>query len=123
MIANAKISPTLPVVDLNRAKKFYRDTLGLKIVMEDPYGVLFESSGCNLYIYKREQTKADHTVVSFWVDDIESEVQSLRKNGIVVEDPRFFSPNKTGPRIAFVDPASVHGAVIELNEAGPSSRS
>lgn len=58
--------------------------------------------------------------VSFRADDIEAQVRALRSRGLSVEDPRFFAPNGTGPRIAFVDPASVFGAVIELNERGPA---
>lgn len=87
MISNSKISPTLPVVDLERAKKFYRDTLGLRISGEDEAGVLFEAgSGCNLYIYKRGPTKADHTVLSFDVEDVRKEVDELRRKGVRFEE-------------------------------------
>ena len=87
MISNSKISPTLPVVDLERAKKFYRDNLGLKIVFEDPSGIMFESSDhSQLYLYQRGPTKADHTVLSFEVEHIESEVNELRRKGIKFED-------------------------------------
>ncbi len=87
MLSNSKIAPTLPVVDLKRARRFYKETLGLKINMEDPYGVMFESEdGSMLYIYQRGQTKADHTVVSFGVKDVESEVKELRRKGIKFEE-------------------------------------
>ena len=39
MINNSKIVTMLPVVDLNKAKKFYHDTLGLKITVEDKMGM------------------------------------------------------------------------------------
>ena len=48
------------------------------------------------------------------VSDIDSAVKSLRKKGISVEDPRHFLASRTGPRIAFLDPASTCGAYIEL---------
>ena len=87
MISNSKISPTLPVVDLNRARKFYHETLGLKITMEDPQGVMLEGGdGTMLYLYKRGPTKADHTVVSFGVEDVDSEVRELRGKGIKFEE-------------------------------------
>jgi predicted enzyme related to lactoylglutathione lyase len=87
MVSNSRISPTLPVVDLERAKKFYHETLGLKINLEDQSGVMFESGdGSLLYIYQRGPTKADHTVASFKVDDIESEVRDLRGRGIKFEE-------------------------------------
>lgn len=34
MLGSARINPILPVVDMDRAKKFYIDTLGLKLVKE-----------------------------------------------------------------------------------------
>jgi predicted enzyme related to lactoylglutathione lyase len=86
MISNSKVMPTLPVVDLERAKKFYRDTLGLKISGEDQAGVLFEGGGSNLYLYKRAPTKADHTVASFEVDDVRKEVDGLRRKGVKFEE-------------------------------------
>ncbi len=86
MISNAKVSPTLPVVDLERAKKFYRDTLGLKISGEDEAGVLFEAGSGTLYLYKRGPTKADHTVASFEVEDVRKEVDELRRKGVKFEE-------------------------------------
>ena len=87
MIFDAKISPTLPAVDLERGKKFYHDLLGLKVAFEDPSGIMFEARhGSQLYLYKRGPTKADHTVVSFEVDHIESEVDGLRRKGVKFEE-------------------------------------
>jgi catechol 2,3-dioxygenase-like lactoylglutathione lyase family enzyme len=86
MINSLRITPTLPVVDLERAKRFYQEKLGLEIKMEDGMGVLFESGSSTLYIYKRAPTKADHTVVSFEVEDLESEVQDLRDKGVKFEE-------------------------------------
>ena len=78
MIANSRISPTLPAVDLKRARKFYHETLGLKIAFEDSAGVMFEGGGgSSVYLYQRGPTKADHTVASFEVEDIEREMKEL----------------------------------------------
>jgi catechol 2,3-dioxygenase-like lactoylglutathione lyase family enzyme len=88
MLANAKIHPTLPVVDLKRAQKFYEEKLGLKIVKSDPSpGVLLQAGdGTMLYIYQRAATKADHTAASFSVKDVEAEVKELKAKGVVFED-------------------------------------
>ena len=88
MLSKAAATPTLPVVDLDRARKFYEGKLGLKVVEEDPsQGLMVECGKCtNLYLYKRAATKADHTVVSFEVDDIETEVSELKKRGITFEE-------------------------------------
>lgn len=125
------------VRDIDKAIGLYTDVLGLKArstrVSQIPGGKAFMIGVGDQSIELIEPTDSEHRVgkflethgegwfhVSFRVDDIESEVRSLRARGLVVEDPRFFTPTKTGPRIAFVDPTSVCGAVIELNEAGPS---
>jgi catechol 2,3-dioxygenase-like lactoylglutathione lyase family enzyme len=88
MLANAKVHPTLPVVDLERAQKFYEEKLGLKIVKSDPSpGALLQAGeGTMLYIYQRAATKADHTAASFSVKDVEAEVKELKAKGVVFED-------------------------------------
>ena len=88
MISNAKIHVTLPAVDLKRAEKFYQEKLGLKVIQEDPSpgAILGLNSGGYLYLYQRAATKADHTVASFTVDDVEGTVEELRDKGVVFEE-------------------------------------
>jgi catechol 2,3-dioxygenase-like lactoylglutathione lyase family enzyme len=88
MLINAKVHPTLPVVDLDRAKKFYEEKLGLKVIQTDPSpgAVLQAGEGTQLYIYQRAATKADHTAASFSVKDIEATVKELKAKGVVFED-------------------------------------
>ena len=88
MLANAAVHPTLPVVDLERARKFYEGTLGLKAIGTDPSpGVLLQAGeGTKLYIYQRAATKAEHTEASFTVKDVEATVKGLREKGVVFED-------------------------------------
>ena len=88
MLSNAKVQPTLPVVDLARARRFYEETLGLKFLEEDPSpGIMFEAgAGSRLYIYQRAATKADHTAAAFQVDNVEAEVKVLKAKGVKFED-------------------------------------
>ena len=88
MLSNAMVCPTLPAVDLKRARKFYEETIGLKVVMEDPSpGIMLQcGKGTMLYVYQRGATKADHTVASFMVDNIEAEVKELRAKGVKFEE-------------------------------------
>jgi len=88
MLTNAMVIPTLPAIDLKRAKKFFDEKLGLKVVMEDPSpGVMLQcGKGTMLYIYQRAQSKADHTLASFVVDDIEAEVKELKRKGVKFEE-------------------------------------
>lgn len=87
MIAKATVVPMLPVVDMQRAKKFYHDVLGLGVGTENEMGILFEAgNGSALYAYRTGPTKGDHTAAAFEVDNIEAEVSDLRKKGIQFEE-------------------------------------
>ena len=84
MLTSAPLSATLPIVDLERPKTFYKDTLGLKLVEEkaDVF-VSFESgNGTKLVLFLRKATKADHTVASFEVQNIELVVRGLEAKGV-----------------------------------------
>ena len=78
MLANSPVRPTIPVVDLDRAKRFYETTMGLNI---------FEcGNGTSIELYQRAPSKADHTVATFEVSNIEEEVNALRGKGVVFEE-------------------------------------
>ena len=104
MLLNKPLVTILPAVDLNRVKKFYTEKIGLKVSKEFQSGIFFEdeNGNLNLYIYKRGPTKADHTVASFLVEDIEKEVRELKEKGVVFEE--YDSPvTKTVNSIAAVE--------------------
>ena len=88
MLKSAVVNPTLPVVDIKRARKFYEEKLGLKVIKEDPSpGLMIEAGkGTHLYLYQRGATKADHTVANFVVADVEAEVKQLKAKGVKFED-------------------------------------
>jgi len=88
MLQKAEVYATLPAVDIKRARKFYEETLGLKVVREDPSpGIQVEAAGgTGLYIYQRGATKADHTVAGFVVKDVEAEVRELKARGVKFEE-------------------------------------
>ena len=90
MLTSACVHPTLPVADLQRARELSEEKLGLKAIRVDPPpapGVMYEAGeGTGLYIYQRAATKADHTVASFTVKDVEATVKGLKAKGVVFED-------------------------------------
>jgi catechol 2,3-dioxygenase-like lactoylglutathione lyase family enzyme len=88
MLSNSVVAPTLPVVDLERARKFYEEKLGLKVVRDDPSpGLMLQGGkGTKIYLYQRSATKADHTVASFEVENIDAEVNELIKKGVRFEE-------------------------------------
>jgi predicted enzyme related to lactoylglutathione lyase len=91
MLTNSPIRPTIPVLDLNRAKRFYETMLGLKPMPpnnDSTSGIaLFEcGNGTRIELYQRGPSKADHTVATFEVSNIEEEVNALREKGIIFQD-------------------------------------
>ena len=87
MIGITAIHPTLPAVDMARAKKFYQEVLGLKLLGEDPTGgTMFQAGRSYIYVYPRGATKADHTVAQLDVDDIDSAMEELRNKGVTFQD-------------------------------------
>jgi predicted enzyme related to lactoylglutathione lyase len=93
MLASSPVVVTLPAVDLKRAKNFYTKTLGLAPVDIGDLGenaALFTAgNGTQIFIYPREATKAEHTAATFVVQDIESTVSGLARDGVVFEQYDF----------------------------------
>jgi catechol 2,3-dioxygenase-like lactoylglutathione lyase family enzyme len=91
MLTNSPIRITIPGADLNRARRFYEITLGLKPVQnnnnETTPGVTIFECGNNTLIelYQRGPSKADHTVATFEIFNIEDEVSTLRGKGVNFE--------------------------------------
>jgi catechol 2,3-dioxygenase-like lactoylglutathione lyase family enzyme len=67
------------IVDVARARDFYRDTLGLRLVMEDPpFALVFEANGIMLRLgMAKELPPAHGTVLGWQVPDITAMVKSL----------------------------------------------
>jgi catechol 2,3-dioxygenase-like lactoylglutathione lyase family enzyme len=79
----------LPVRDLERARRFYADALGLNAVGARPDGkFLFRAgNGAILALFpKAEGTKAEHTAASWEVADIASAIRALESRGVAFHD-------------------------------------
>jgi catechol 2,3-dioxygenase-like lactoylglutathione lyase family enzyme len=91
MLTRAPVMTMLPVKDLERARDFYVNKLGLEAegLAADGKFVL-RANGTKLgLIPKPEGTKAEHTAVSFEVPDIAAEIKTLERRGVAFEDYDF----------------------------------
>lgn len=90
MLTNKPLMPILPVLDLDRARRFYEEKLGLRPAVDNfsETGIVYEAGGgTKLELDRRDcPTKAEHTAVTFEVDDIEREVGDLETRGVHFED-------------------------------------
>ena len=91
MIKNLRVHTTLPAADLDRAKKFYAEKLGLTPATESAGGIFYELAGGTRFILypTPNPTRAGHTQIGFATKDIESEVEELRSRGVVFEEYDF----------------------------------
>ena len=91
MLTRAPVMTMLPVKDLERARDFYVNKLGLEAegLAADGKFVL-RASGTKLgLIPKPEGTKAEHTAVGFEVEDVAAEIKALKGRGIMFHDYDF----------------------------------
>ena len=88
MLGKADATPMIAVKDLDRARKFYEDTLGLEAKEEMGGEVLTVTSGSTpITVYRSEFAGTNKaTALTFDVDDIESEVRELKDKGIFFEN-------------------------------------
>lgn len=84
----SQITVMLPVRDLARARAFYEDALALPAGKERPDGkVVYHCGGTEIALFPRpEGTKAEHTALSFRVDDIRASIDLLEGRGVVFSD-------------------------------------
>jgi predicted enzyme related to lactoylglutathione lyase len=88
MLSTSRVTTILPVVDAERARKFYGQVLDLKDLGPSGDGkYLFETrSGLIALLQKPEPTKAEHTALSFEVPDARAAVEELTSRGVVFDD-------------------------------------
>lgn len=87
-IASSQVNCMLPVKDLARARRFYEDSLGLEALGAKPDGkFIYRCGGTELALFPRpDGTKAEHTALSFRVDDIAQAVRTLQQRGVQFAD-------------------------------------
>ena len=87
MLGKADATPMIAVKDMDRARQFYQETLGLQAKEQMGGEVLTVQSGRTpITVYKSEFAGTNKaTALTFEVDDIESEVRDLREKGIFFE--------------------------------------
>ena len=126
MFRNSKAFSSFSVDDLQAAKRFYGETLGLDVV-ETPEGLELHIAGSTpVFVYpSNDYTAPKHTVLNFPVDDIESAVDALAERGVRMElydlpdlktDERGIFRGSSGPRAIawFKDPAGHVLSVLQL---------
>ena len=87
MLDKAKVAARLPAQDLERARAFYADKLGLEPAEERPGGLLYRLGGCEFGLFASAGAPSGaHTQMGFEVDDLDTVVSAMRERGVVFEE-------------------------------------
>jgi len=124
MLKANRIIAFVATANPSRAKKFYKDTLGLRFVSENEFAVVFDAGGIMLRVTPvKDFEPTCFTVLGWVVEDITKEVRELAKRGVKFErydwmqqdaDDVWTSPDNT--KVAwFTDP---DGNILSLTEFG-----
>lgn len=87
MLKHSHVATRLPARDLDRARAFYAEKLGLEPVEERSGGLLYQCGGGRFALFASTGTASgDHTQMAWEVDDLEAVVEELRSRGVVFEE-------------------------------------
>ena len=123
MFKNTKAFSGFAVDDVDKAREFYADTLGLEVSEENELLTLHIADDRPTLVYPRpNHTPAEYTILNFPVDDIDQAVDDLTARGVQFERYEGFEQDERGimreegPPIAwFKDPAGNVLSVIQLD--------
>jgi predicted enzyme related to lactoylglutathione lyase len=87
----SQVTCLLPVKDMARARRFYEEQLRMKPLGLKPDGkFVYRCGGAEIALFpKPEGTKAEHTALSFKVDDIRESIRDLQARGVAFADYDF----------------------------------
>lgn len=111
------------IVDVSRARDFYRDTLGLRLILEEPpFALVFDANGIMVRLgMAKELPPAHGTVLGWQVPEITATVKNLEQAGVrferyegMVQDEIGIWTSPTGAKVAwFKDP---DGNILSISE-------
>jgi catechol 2,3-dioxygenase-like lactoylglutathione lyase family enzyme len=129
MLENSKAYSGFAVDDLDKARQFYGETLGLNVsVLDEENGLLRLDLAGNrptLIYIKPDLQPGNYTMLNFPVDDVDAAVDELAARGVEIERYEGFDQDEKGvyhgppgPTIAwFKDPA---GNILSVLDEGPT---
>ena len=88
MLSHSAVEANIPAADLDRAREYYSDKLGLTPVAEFGEEALRyrTANGTFFNLYRTQYAgQAAHTIAQWHVDDVDQEVRDLSAKGVVFE--------------------------------------
>jgi predicted enzyme related to lactoylglutathione lyase len=124
MVATATTFGSFSVDDLEVAKAFYGETLGMKVSLASEHGPLWVhgAGGSDTLVYvKSDHTPATFTVLNLAVEDIEQAVDEFASRGVTFERYDGYDTDERGifhgdghSLAWFTDPAGNNLSIVQL---------
>lgn len=90
MLRQANVAGRIPVRDLERARSFYAEKLGLEPVEERPGGLRYRCGGGEFALFESAgAASGTHTQMAWDVEDLDATVRELSARGVVFEEYDF----------------------------------
>jgi catechol 2,3-dioxygenase-like lactoylglutathione lyase family enzyme len=87
MLQDGEVAARLPARDLDRARAFYADKLGLHPAEERPGGLRYRCASGHFTVFQSVgAATGEHTQMGWKVDDLDATVAELRARGVVFEE-------------------------------------
>lgn len=127
MLTNCDSVSFVATLDATASRAFYEESLGLKLIADENFALVFDLNGHILRIAKVEELlPAAHTVLGWHVDNIEKTVKNLIARGVVFEvydgmqqDESGIWVSPSGAKIAwFKDPDCNSLSITQLENVG-----
>src|SRR5450432_881715 len=97
MLSDKKLKAFAPTIQLAKAKSFYKDILGLKLLSEDNYALEFDANGTLLRVTIVPEFKPQlFTVLGWNVENIVSIIKLLNKQNVSCERYEFLEQDDLG---------------------------
>ena len=94
MLSDKDAVATVAVKNLESARKFYEQTLGLTKLMENEEVLTFKSGGSTLFVYRSQYAGTNKaTAVTFVAEEVDDLVRTLKSRGVTFE--HYDLPNLT----------------------------
>ncbi len=87
MLSKLEIHASLPVKDLQRARRFYADKLGLMPKSELREGLIYQCKDSWFFLFPSSGASTGQFTQAIWqTDNVEAEVTALKSKGVVFEE-------------------------------------
>ena len=97
MLNKSKIVTFIATKQPDSAKDFYEKTLGLRLVYDDAFAIVFDANGTMLRVQKvQELTPPNYTVLGWDVSDIQTEIKELLGRGVRCERYEWLEQDELG---------------------------